>query len=346
MAAGPGRSAAGEMAENRAGADGWLVPTTGGVEGGASGELGGRMDARGNAVGSEEAAVGPSVVAGGRLDAEKGAAVGPSVVAGDGLDAEKGTEGAGVGRRCELGMSASGDVGTAAAGGIGAGVALVPPPTVDDGEVGGPSVGSVGQGKSGEEGAETPGARIGEGAVRSLVLTGACAVVRSGDDGDIGKGDARPPMVGGGAMVRSGDAGRVGRADGRSALAGACAVVRSGTVGRIGSGDGRSPVLTGTRGCVSGGWNCGSVAWDSAGWLGPSSPSAKCTRDVPGGDSVNGTGVFRGGSGGAGRLRSRERSRLRISGGGPCSTGPSAHAGQSPSGGRSAPHFRHLDTLT
>ena len=71
------------------------------------------------------------------------------------------------------------------------------------------------------------------------------------------------------------------------------------------------------------------------GWIGP---------EVPGGSSLNGTGVARGGTGAGVCRRSRGISRLRISGGGRTGSVPGSQAVQSPCGGNSAPHLRHLDT--
>jgi hypothetical protein len=67
---------------------------------------------------------------------------------------------------------------------------------------------------------------------------------------------------------------------------------------------------------------------------------------VAGGSSLNGSGVARGGmaaDGGTWR-RSSGSSRLRISGGGRVGSAPGSQAVQSPCGGNSAPHLRHLDT--
>jgi hypothetical protein len=269
----------------------------------------------------------------------------------------------GVARSGGGGNGGKGDVRSMA--GAGAVVRSGAPARVGSGDVRSPVLaGAGGVARSGG------GGNVGKGDVRSP-MGGAGAVVHSAASGCVGEGDVRS-MAGTGAVVRSGAPARVGRGDVRSPLAVPGAVGRSGANGRggatvpgpetadrevaptsagcgeIGAGaegarvgsaaDVEAGGRPGTSDCGRPGRSCGIVAWGSAGRLGPSSPSAKCTRDVPGGDSANGTGVV--------RLRSSERSRLRISGGGPGSTGPSAHAGQSPSGGKSAPHFRHLDTLT
>lgn len=66
--------------------------------------------------------------------------------------------------------------------------------------------------------------------------------------------------------------------------------------------------------------------------------------DAIGGSSLNGSGVARGGVAGGICRRSRGISRLRISGGGRAGSVPGSQAVQSPCGGNSAPHLRHLDT--
>ena len=65
---------------------------------------------------------------------------------------------------------------------------------------------------------------------------------------------------------------------------------------------------------------------------------------APGGSSLNGSGVNLGGGAAGGPRRSSGSSRLRISGGGRSGTMPGSQAVQSPCGGNSAPHLRHLDT--
>jgi hypothetical protein len=63
-----------------------------------------------------------------------------------------------------------------------------------------------------------------------------------------------------------------------------------------------------------------------------------------GGSSRKGSGVARGGVAGGAWRRSSGSSRLRISGGGRGGRAPGSQAVQSPCGGNSAPHLRHLDT--
>ena len=65
--------------------------------------------------------------------------------------------------------------------------------------------------------------------------------------------------------------------------------------------------------------------------------------EAVGGSSRKGSGVSRGGPGG-GCLRSSAISRLRIGGAGRSGSLPGSQAVQSPCGGNSAPHLRHLDT--
>ena len=67
-------------------------------------------------------------------------------------------------------------------------------------------------------------------------------------------------------------------------------------------------------------------------------------RGAPGGSSAKGAGVARGGAAGGCCRRSSGISRLSISGGGRVEAAPGSQAVQSPSGGNSAPHLRHLDT--
>ena len=69
-------------------------------------------------------------------------------------------------------------------------------------------------------------------------------------------------------------------------------------------------------------------------------PGAEC----PGGSSLNGAGVARGGVVGVPWRRSSGISRLRISGGALVGSAPGSQAVHSPCGGNSAPHLRHLDT--
>jgi hypothetical protein len=66
--------------------------------------------------------------------------------------------------------------------------------------------------------------------------------------------------------------------------------------------------------------------------------------DAPGGPSSKGPGVSRAGVAGADCRRSSPMSRLRISGWGRDGSMPGSQAVQSPCGGNSAPHLRHLDT--
>lgn len=66
--------------------------------------------------------------------------------------------------------------------------------------------------------------------------------------------------------------------------------------------------------------------------------------DAIGGSSLKGSGVARGGVAGGVCRRSRGISRLRISGGARVGSVPGSQAVQSPCGGNSAPHLRHLDT--
>ena len=67
-------------------------------------------------------------------------------------------------------------------------------------------------------------------------------------------------------------------------------------------------------------------------------------RGPAGGSSLKGTGVARGGAAVGTVRRSRGISRLRISGAGRGGCWPGSQAVQSPCGGNSAPHLRHLDT--
>jgi hypothetical protein len=66
--------------------------------------------------------------------------------------------------------------------------------------------------------------------------------------------------------------------------------------------------------------------------------------DAPGGSSSKGPGVSREGVAWADWRRSSPMSRLRISGWGRDGSMPGSQAVQSPCGGNSAPHLRHLDT--
>ena len=66
--------------------------------------------------------------------------------------------------------------------------------------------------------------------------------------------------------------------------------------------------------------------------------------EAVGGSSLKGNGVDPGGAGAGGCRRSIGISRLRISGGGRAGSMPGSQAVQSPCGGNSAPHLRHLDT--
>jgi hypothetical protein len=66
--------------------------------------------------------------------------------------------------------------------------------------------------------------------------------------------------------------------------------------------------------------------------------------EAVGGSSRKGSGVARGGLAGGGCRRSSGSSRLKISGGGRAGRAPGSQAVQSPCGGNSAPHLRHLDT--
>jgi len=65
--------------------------------------------------------------------------------------------------------------------------------------------------------------------------------------------------------------------------------------------------------------------------------------EAVGGSSLTVSGVRRGGVGGGWR-RSSGSSLLRIGGGGRAGSEPGSQAVQSPCGGNSAPHLRHLDT--
>ena len=66
--------------------------------------------------------------------------------------------------------------------------------------------------------------------------------------------------------------------------------------------------------------------------------------DAVGGSSRKGSGVSLGGASGGSWRRSSGSSRLKISGGGRSGSMPGSQAVQSPCGGNSAPHLRHLDT--
>jgi len=66
--------------------------------------------------------------------------------------------------------------------------------------------------------------------------------------------------------------------------------------------------------------------------------------EAVGGSSLKGSGVDRGGVAGGGWRRSSGSSWLKIFGGGRAGDAPGSQAVQSPCGGNSAPHLRHLDT--
>jgi hypothetical protein len=66
--------------------------------------------------------------------------------------------------------------------------------------------------------------------------------------------------------------------------------------------------------------------------------------EAVGGSSWKDSWLARAGVAGGGWRRSSGSSRLRISGGGRVGTVPGSQAVQSPCGGNSAPHLRHLDT--
>jgi len=131
---------------------------------------------------------------------------------------------------------------------------------------------------------------------------------------------------------------------GRGVSVGATGAPLAGAVGG-GFGTAVVPVVTG-RGAVVGA-STGGPARPNAGpgrGMGVSIGICGIGPEAVGGSSRKGSGVAREGVRGGVWRRSRGSSRLRISGGGRAGSEPGSQAVQSPCGGNSAPHLRHLDT--
>ncbi len=162
---------------------------------------------------------------------------------------------------------------------------------------------------------------------------GAAAGAVVGPDGVAGRGQAGVVVVGIGAGGRPGGDPAVPAVLPVEGGPGGAIERRSGSVTEPGAACGTG-VSTGGRGSNAG---PGRGMGVSIGMCGPG-------PEVPGGSSLNGTGVARAGVAGGVCRRSSGISRLRISGGGRAGSVPGSQAVQSPCGGNSAPHLRHLDT--
>jgi hypothetical protein len=191
-------------------------------------------------------------------------------------------------------------------------------------------------GRVGVEGgaAGTPAGFVARGHAACVPLGMRAGGCPRGADGVPAREVGRPGEVVGraGPVVGAEDTvvGAAGRAGGEGAgAAGARAVGVPGCVGAMPGGGPGTGVRTGGR--VS---NAGPGRGTGVKIGGP---------ERPGGSSSKGKGVRRGGGSGTCR-RSSPMSRLRIFGGGRDGRMPGSHAVQSPSGGNSAPHLRHLDT--
>ena len=291
------------------------------------GGLAGVSGKRGEAAGTDGALDVLGAASGMRACGAAGVAVeGPTPVAGArvaGCEGPPGVAGGAVTRGLEAGADVAVVAGRAALGDPEAGAA---------GAVGPADV--RGGGRPGAPGAGTPGAddvRAGAKGAAGTPVRGQAGIVpvgiRSGRRGT----EPGEPLV---APV-GGAAGEGGRAAGLAGGAGA-----AGAGGVRGAAE---PVATGVPDI---GVRTGGLESNAGPGRGTGVSIGICVGpEAVGGSSLNGSGVSFGGPAAAGGpRRSSGSSRRRISGAGRSPSMPGSQAVQSPCGGNSAPHLRHLDT--